>query len=238
MMRWYGIYQCAVLAALAVGAGAAQPAAAEQMLAIGDAGFRLDAHEVTNRQMAAFLNEMGNPRVRGVALVVIGSSHALLEEVDGIFRAKGGFAEHPVIEVSFQGARAYCEWAGKRLPTESEWHRACVGLEVFTYPWGNDFDPAVAESGKWANILGAADGFARTAPVGSFPAGRSPYGVWDMGGNVWEWTVGPEGKPILRGGSWSNSYLFARCIKRDDPNASHSFYKSSSVGFSCAKDGR
>lgn len=237
-MRLHRRYQLVALLALAARLVAAQPSAKDEMLAIDSAGMRLDAYEVANRQMAVFLNEMGNPRVRGVALVAIGSSHGLIEEIDGVFRPKRGFADHPVVEVSFAGAQAYCEWAGKRLPTESEWHQACAGPELFTYPWGDDFNPADPERGKWANILGAADGFARTAPVGNFPAGRSPYGVWDMGGNVWEWTVGPEGKPILRGGSWSNSHLFARCIKRDDPNASHSFYKSSSVGFRCAQDDR
>ena len=141
MMRWYGIYQCAVLAALAVGAGAAQPAAAEQMLAIGDAGFRLDAHEVTNRQMASFLNEMGNPRVRGVAPVVIGSSHALLEEVDGIFRAKGGFAEHPVIEVSFQGARAYCEWAANACRPRASGKKQPGAPTFASFPGGTDSMP-------------------------------------------------------------------------------------------------
>ncbi len=233
-----GLHKAGQFVALVVGLVAAQPSTAGDMLAIGSAGFRLDAHEVTNRQMAAFLNEMGNPRVRGVALVEIGSAHALIEEIDGAFRPKQGFADHPVIEVSFEGARAYCEWAGKRLPTETEWHLACAGPESLTYPWGTYFDPADPESHKRANISGDADGFARTAPVGGFPAGRSPHGVWDMGGNVWEWTVGPEGRPMLRGGSWSNSHLFARCTKRDDPGSSHSFYKASSVGFRCVKADR
>lgn len=206
-----------------------------EMLRVGEGGLRVDAHEVSNRQMAAFLNEMGNPRVQGVLLLEVASRGALIEEVDGLFRAKEGFADHPAVEVSFAGARAYCEWAGKRLPTEEEWYRACSGPDSLTYPWGNEFDPAPPDSARVANFSGGEDGFMRTAPVGSFPAGRSSYGLFDMGGNVWEWTVGTEEKPMLRGGSFANSNLFARCSERDDPNAAHTFYKGDSVGFRCAQ---
>ena len=217
---------------------AAQKTPTEEISTIGQAGSRMDPYEVTNRQMAAFLNEMGNPRIRGMKLIEMGSSHSLIVTSDDGFRPKQGFADHPVVEVSFEGARAYCGWAGKRLPTEAEWHQVCSGPEAWTYPWGNRFDPTDPGSRKLANLQGDADGFARTAPVGLYPTGRNPSGIWDLGGNVWEWTFGPEGKPILRGGSWSNSHLFARCKMRDDPSSSHSFYKGSSVGFRCMEQTR
>ncbi|NKB65651.1 MAG: SUMF1/EgtB/PvdO family nonheme iron enzyme [Candidatus Latescibacteria bacterium] len=209
---------------------AAASASRDDMLAIGQAGFTLDARETTNAEMAAFLNEMGNPRVRATFLVELRSKYALIEELDGIFKAKDGYADHPAIEVSFEGARAYCEWAGKALPAEAQWQQACSGPDSLVYPWGDEYSTP-----DRANIKGAKDGFPRTAPVGSFPQGRSPNGLWDMGGNVWEWTVGPEDRPILRGGSWSNGPMFTRCSKRDDPSSSHSFFQGHSVGFRCAQ---
>jgi formylglycine-generating enzyme required for sulfatase activity len=163
------------------------------------------------------------------------SAHVMIHQVAGLFRAKEGFSDHPAVEVSFEGARAFCEWAGKRLPTEAEWQLACEGPEKLAYPWGNHFRVSAPEARRLTNIVGGADGFVKTAPVGSFPDGRSPYGLWDMGGNVWEWTSGPEGKPMLRGGSWSNDNSHARCARSDDPSSSHSYFKASSVGFRCAK---
>ncbi|OGG48432.1 MAG: hypothetical protein A3F84_14700 [Candidatus Handelsmanbacteria bacterium RIFCSPLOWO2_12_FULL_64_10] len=90
--------------------------------------------------------------------------------------------QHPVVGVSWEDAKAYCEWAGKRLPTEEEWQQACQGRDGREYPWGNGFG-----SGR-ANIEGFREGFLQTAPVGSYPNGASPYGAMDMAGNVWEWT--------------------------------------------------
>ena len=209
--------------------------AGDDMVVIGDAGFRLDSLEVTNQQVAAFLNEVGNLRIRGASLVEMNSAHVGIEQVDGLFQPKEGLADHPAVEVSFEGARACCEWAGRRLPTEAEWQFACEGPEKLAYPWGNHFRVADPDIHKLANIVGDADGFVKTAPVGSFPDGRSPHGVLDMGGNVWEWTTGPGGKPMLRGGSWSNGNAHMRCARSDDPSSSHSYFKGSSVGFRCAE---
>lgn len=233
-----GTFEEGRLSGRSVSHSAARRPAGDDMTVIGDAGFRLDSWEVTNRLVAAFLNQVGNLRIRGAALVEMNSAHVLIQKVDGLFRAKEGFADHPAVEVSFEGARACCEWAGKRLPTEAEWQSACEGPEKLAYPWGNHFRVSGPEAGKLANIVGDADGFVKTAPVGSFPEGRSPYGVWDMGGNVWEWTSGPAGKPMLRGGSWGNADAHARCARSDDPSSSHSYFKGSSVGFRCAESAR
>lgn len=98
---------------------------------------------------------------------------------------------HPVVQVAHADALAYCKWAGKRLPTEAEFERAARGgLERKVYTWGDEFRPG----GKWmANTFQGhfpekntgEDGFTGTAPVGSFPP--NGYGLYDMGGNVWEW---------------------------------------------------
>ena len=103
-----------------------------------------------------------------------------------------GRERHPVVHVAYEDAVAYAQWAGKKLPTEAQWELAARGgLERMTYAWGNEFTPdgrymANTWQGEfpWQNL--EADGYAGTAPVGSFPP--NGYGLYDMAGNVWEWT--------------------------------------------------
>jgi len=96
--------------------------------------------------------------------------------------ARFSSARQPVIVVSWPMARRYCRWAGGRLPTEEEFEKAAGGTDRRVYPWGNE--PPTLERAVYAQPMGTG----ATAPVGTHPAGASPYGALDMAGNVWEWT--------------------------------------------------
>jgi formylglycine-generating enzyme required for sulfatase activity len=129
--------------------------------------FYIDRHEVTHEQYAAFLAATGGkPPV---------------DWPGGKMPAK--LARHPIVNVTFSDAAAYAQWAGKRLPTEAEWEKACRGTEGRIYPWGNS-----SEKKKTAAPIGD-NSKDHTWPVGSFPDDISPYGVMDMVGNAWEWTT-------------------------------------------------
>ena len=147
--------------------------------------FYLDRLEVTNAQFAAFLtargsvfDDLGNP------LMECNDTHTEIDCLPGgVFEPYPDTVDHPVGETLWIGAYLYCQWAGKRLPTEAEWEKAARGTEGWIYPWGNDF----AETNLNCKEFRCHDGFTYTSPVGTFPAGASPYGALDMVGNVWEW---------------------------------------------------
>jgi formylglycine-generating enzyme required for sulfatase activity len=115
--------------------------------------------------------------------------------------------DHPVVGVSCYEAEAYVKWASKRLPTEREWEKAARGEDGRQYPWGDEFDKNRCNSSE--------SGIGHTTPVSQYPNGISPYGCYDMAGNVLEWCASwydeSQGQRVIRGGSWNNfpEYLLA-----------------------------
>ncbi|MGB0383837.1 MAG: bifunctional serine/threonine-protein kinase/formylglycine-generating enzyme family protein [Ardenticatenaceae bacterium] len=175
--------------------------------------FWIDQTEVTNKMFAAFLNEQGNQPEDGTTWLHIEDEDALIGLQNGQFQPKEGFANHPVNEVTWFGAAAYCEWAGGRLPTEAEWEKAARSTDQRTYPWG--------DQAPQPDLLNFNQQVDRTTEIGGYPTGASPYQALNMAGNVEEWvadwydpdyyTRSPNENPtgpatgvyrVLRGGSW------------------------------------
>lgn len=150
--------------------------------------------------------------------------------------------DHPVVQVSARDAQTYCMYHGARLPTEAEWEFAARGTDERRYPWGNQ-PPSQTGKMSLANYgtdeccaAEDADGYRTTAPVGSYPQGKSPFAVHDMAGNVWEWTSTPfPGDPsetVIRGGGWGNNPY---CLRASYRHGNPPDIGLNMVGFRCAR---
>jgi formylglycine-generating enzyme required for sulfatase activity len=197
--------------------------------------FYMDKYEVTVGRYSRFLKATGHIK--------------LPEEWDTVDLQNG--AELPVVGVDWHDADSYCRWAGKRLPTEAEWERAARGGDERKYPWGNDAPSTEhARFGKPYKNPVYKDG---VASVGTYSRGMSPFGIYDLSGNVWEWVSdwyaesfpverarnpkGPDNgtRKVMRGGGWydqsdritTTKRMYADPAQRDDE-----------VGFRCATDGK
>ncbi len=189
--------------------------------------FEIDLLEVTNADFAKFVEATGY------------QTEAEKGGEMGWRAYAEGKDNHPVVKVTWNDANAYCQWLGKRLPTEAEWEKAARGTDGRTYPWGNEWDPAKANVKE--------SGFRGTVAVGSFGEGASPYGVLDMAGNVWEWTADwyqaypgstyqseyfGEKFRVTRGGGWFQEADKVTTFNRSatDPKAAND-----DLGFRCAR---
>lgn len=193
-------------------------------------GYYMDQYEVTNRQydrcvQAGFCNTPRLPRSINFSR----------------YFAQSAFGNYPVLWVSWYDAAEYCDFVGKRLPTEAEWERAARGPSNDVYPWGNAI-PVDQSNFDYVRR--------DVAPVGSFPEDRSAYGVYDLAGNVREWVsdwyewsyyqeaqehspMGPDSgvTKVLRGGSWNDTAVYVRGTVR------RNFLPESvdaNLGFRCA----
>lgn len=188
--------------------------------------FYIDKYPVTNSQYKKFVEATGHQPPR-------------------FWDKSGNYppnkSDHPVVGVSFLDAQAYARWVGKRLPTEEEWEKAARGTDARRWPWGNKFDHTKA------NVRSKG-----TTPVGSFPESASPYGAYDMAGNVWElvdswyelYPNSPENETVarllgkkykvVRGGDYNSGISSARCADRGVKKINDA--GGPSLGFRCVLD--
>lgn len=174
--------------------------------------FYMDKYEVTNEQYKKFIDAVEYSMPKGW----------IFSGYDPEIK------DHPVVFVNYDDAYAYCRWLEKRLPTEEEWEKSSKGTDGRKYPWGNHFRKDKANTSLGGN--------SSTAPVNSYETGKSPYGLFNMAGNVWEWTDTSgqdKRRKIVKGGSWGLSHRFSRTFSRAEYKAKA---KTNNIGFRCTRD--
>jgi len=203
--------------------------------------FYIDTWEVTNDDMVKFLNSQGNPE----GLYIKIGPENFIQKKQGKYFVIPNKEKYPANFVSWYGANAYCEWLGKSLPTEAQWEKAARGTDGRRYPWGS-----APPSSRYLNFISFTNWQSVLKPVGSYEAGKSPYGVYDMAGNVWEWCsdwynpsyyidsphknpTGPEKglHKVLRGGLFGENPLYVETSYR---NHNKPELQGLYTGFRCA----
>ena len=247
---------CNPSAAPAAGAGAIEKPAGH--IVYLDA-FWIDQTEVTNAQFKKFVDATGYQTYADRYFIFDpnqgtssgGGESTNWQHPQGPSSNLNELDNHPVVQVSWNDAQAYCQWAGGNLPTDAQWEKAARGNDKRTYPWGNQ-----AVAGNLLNFADRSldiwrdsdknvdDGYQFASPVGHYPDGASPYGALDMAGNVWEWAKDlyhekyDDNAPasgsdrIMRGGSWSSNATQAKasCIAWNNPDRAGGV-----IGFRCAR---
>lgn len=195
--------------------------------------YSIDIHLVTNEDYLAFVRATGS-KIPFVDRNTWDGYHLVhsYDEVERFLWRKSAYpngrGKHPVVLVDHGGAAAYCAWRGLKLPTEEEWEKAARGARGNIFPWGNDFITR--------NLNSYDAGPFDTVPVGSYEKGKSVYGLYDMAGQVFEWTSTPAkraGKFIVKGGSWDDYPGVTRSAARHGRlwDVKHIL-----IGFRCAGD--
>ncbi|MFZ6028392.1 MAG: SUMF1/EgtB/PvdO family nonheme iron enzyme [Chloroflexota bacterium] len=205
--------------------------------------YYIDQFEVSNASFSTFLNEKGNQIEGNAPWIEEADPDLRIHKVDGVWTPDDGYADHPINETTWFAARAYCAWRGVRLPTEAEWEKAARGDDGRTYPWGEETPTC-----EMANFAGC---FYDSVPVDSYPQSVSPYGAYNMAGNVMEWVAdwyvrhydaddsedptGPENGDfrIFRGGAWFTAATQVRTTYRFAKLPVLTFQAN---GFRCARD--
>ncbi len=202
-------------------------------------GYWMDKTEVTNAMYAGCVQAGGCPE-----------KTIVLSYTRDSYYGNPQFDHYPVIYVTWEQAQNYCAWAGRRLPTEAEWEVADRGPDPRMYPWGNS-NPSCSLANYGEGVFPRYCAGGDTTEVGKYPQGASPFGILDMGGNVWEWSadwlnpnyvVEPHQDPlgavsgelrVIRGGAWFNEAKYLRGAFRagHDPEDPTEY-----IGFRCAVD--